>query len=102
MKNIKAAALFTLQVIFYLMSARAQQGTINNGYKIDLGGAWFFKVDALDIGVTEKWFGKKLTGLINLPGSMTTNNLGNDITLNTPWTGQIVDSSYFFKPQYDQ
>ena len=102
MSNKKFTALFALQFIFFTMSVGAQPSTINNSYKINLAGRWFFNVDSLDAGVTERWFGKKLTGHITLPGSMTTNNKGNDITLNTPWTGQIVDSSYFFKPQYAQ
>jgi hypothetical protein len=33
---------------------------------------------------------------------MTTNGKGDDISLQTPWTGQIVDSSYFIKPEYAQ
>lgn len=68
--------------------------------KIDLSGKWNFQIDSLDKGVSEKWFDKKLTGEINLPGSMTTNGKGDDITINTPWTGSIVDSSWFFKPEY--
>ena len=102
MSNKKFTVLFVLQVMFFIMSVGAQHATINNSYKIDLAGNWFFNVDSLDAGVTERWFAKKLTGHITLPGSMTTNNKGNDITLNTPWTGQIVDSSYFFKPEYAQ
>ena len=82
------------------MSAEAQQSTIKDVDKIDLAGNWFFEVDSLDKGITEEWFAKKLTGQITLPGSMTTNNKGDDITLSTPWTGQIVDSSWFLKPEY--
>ena len=43
-----------------------------------------------------------LSGQILLPGSLTTNGKGNDITVNTPWTGGIVDSSWFKSPQYAQ
>lgn len=68
--------------------------------KIDLSGEWNFAIDSLDQGVSEKWFDQTLTDHITLPGSMTSNGKGNDITLKTPWTGQIVDSSYFKKPEY--
>jgi hypothetical protein len=68
--------------------------------KIDLSGTWSFQIDSLDRGISEKWFDKKLDDKINLPGSMTTNGKGNDITINTPWTGSIVDSSWFLKPEY--
>ena len=68
--------------------------------KIDLAGEWKFAIDSLDKGISEKWFDQELTDKVTLPGSMTTNGKGNDITLKTPWTGQIVDSSFFKKPEY--
>ncbi|WP_018612504.1 glycoside hydrolase family 2 [Segetibacter koreensis] len=75
---------------------------IKNEYKIDLSGGWLFQVDSLDEGVQQQWFNKNLKDKIHLPGSMTTNGKGNDVDVNTPWTGGIVDSSWFFKPQYAQ
>ena len=68
--------------------------------KIDLSGTWKFAVDPTDKGVTEKWFSKPLADQVTLPGSMTSNGKGDDITLSTAWTGQIVDSSYFKSPEY--
>ena len=68
--------------------------------KIDLSGTWKFAVDPNDKGVAEKWFSKPLSDQVILPGSMTSNGKGDDITLNTAWTGQIVDSSYFKSPEY--
>ena len=68
--------------------------------KIDLSGTWKFKVDSLDKGITEKWFSQPLPDQVTLPGSMTTNGKGDDITLRTKWTGQIVDSSYYKSPEY--
>ncbi|MBC7889415.1 MAG: beta-galactosidase [Ferruginibacter sp.] len=67
---------------------------------INLSGTWRFQQDSLDTGIVEKWFSIKLKDAVHLPGSMTTNAKGNDIVFNTPWTGSIFDSSYFFKPQY--
>lgn len=67
---------------------------------INLAGSWKFQVDSLSRGIKDKWYSRDLTDRIKLPGSMTTNSKGNDITLNTPWTGEIVDSGYFYKPEY--
>ena len=67
--------------------------------KIDLSGEWRFQVDSLDKGVQEQWFNKNLTDKIKLPGSMTTNGKGNDISVNTPWTGSIVDSGWFLNTE---
>ena len=68
--------------------------------RIDLSGKWEFAIDSLDQGIPGKWFNQKLADHIELPGSMTSNGKGNDISLKTPWTGQIVDSSYFKSPVY--
>jgi len=85
---------------FLLITFNPCQAQTNQKNKIDLSGQWNFQIDSLDKGVKEKWFNKKLADKIELPGSMTTNGKGDDITINTPWTGSIVDSSWFFKPEY--
>jgi glycosyl hydrolase family 2 len=67
---------------------------------IDLSGTWRFQIDSLDKGIEQQWFSRKLTDAISLPGSMTTNGKGNDIDTHTPWIGNIIDSSWFYKPEY--
>lgn len=69
-------------------------------HRIDLAGTWSFQADPSDRGIEEQWFRKDLPDRVSLPGSMTTNGKGNDISVNTPWTGSILDSSWFFKPEY--
>ncbi|MGN6354313.1 MAG: sugar-binding domain-containing protein, partial [Parafilimonas sp.] len=61
---------------------------------------WYFKLDSTDAGEKEEWFNKNLADKIVLPGSLTTNNIGSDISINTHWTGDIVDSSFFKNPAY--
>jgi hypothetical protein len=68
--------------------------------RLNLAGEWRFAIDSLDRGEKQRWFAQELADNITLPGSMTTNGKGSNISLKTPWTGQIVDSSYFFKPEY--
>ncbi len=68
--------------------------------KIDLSGTWKFAMDPSDKGITEAWFSQELKDTLKLPGSLTSNGKGEDISLHTPWTGQIVDSSYFKNPEY--
>lgn len=75
------------------------QNPITRG-KIDLAGNWKFAIDSLDKGIFESWFMQILTDSLVLPGSMATNGKGDDISLVTPWTGQIVDSSFYKKPEY--
>ncbi|WP_128761937.1 sugar-binding domain-containing protein [Leeuwenhoekiella aestuarii] len=67
---------------------------------LDLEGNWAFQIDRNDLGTVEKWFTQKLKDNIILPGSMLTNNKGNDISIATHWTGSIYDSSFYFNPRY--
>jgi hypothetical protein len=68
--------------------------------EIDLSGSWTFKIDTLDQGIGEKWFGKDFTEIIQLPGSMAENDKGNDVTVHTEWTGKIVDTTWFSDEKY--
>ena len=65
--------------------------------EIDLSGKWSFKIDSLDVGETENWFTKQLDEVIQLPGSMAENGKGNDITVNTNWTGNMWNDSLWYK-----
>ena len=67
---------------------------------IDLSGEWQFAMDPADEGITGLWFNKVLNDRVKLPGSMATNGKGFEVTLNTKWTGQIVDQSFFTSPDY--
>ncbi|WP_308769607.1 sugar-binding domain-containing protein [uncultured Bacteroides sp.] len=78
---MKTAALLSLTLLCFSCSQQTD--------KIDLSGSWTFSTDSLDWSRT-----------IELPGSMASNGLGDNIAVNTDWTGGIVDSSYFFKPLY--
>ncbi|MCX6309354.1 MAG: beta-galactosidase, partial [Bacteroidia bacterium] len=68
--------------------------------KINLAGEWQFATDPKDKGISEHWFSKNLAETVALPGSMAQNGKGNEITVNTRYTGDIVDSSYFKRPSY--
>ena len=94
MSIMKKYLLIISAQLLFILTVHAQKNII------DLKGTWMFKLDSTDVGEQQQWFSKKLSGTIKLPGSLTTNNIGNDISLTTPWTGDIIDSSYFKKPEY--
>ena len=85
-----AKLLFLLLVILFSQEIHAQE--------ISLDGKWRFAIDKDNKGLSEKWYEKKLLDFINLPGSMTENRKGDEVTLNTKWIGSIYDSSFFFRP----
>jgi hypothetical protein len=72
----------------------------DNPRRIDLAGVWQFAMDPADEGIKARWYEKTLNDQIILPGSMTSNGKGYNVSLKTKWTGQIVDSSFFKDPEY--
>ena len=102
MKNrFYLATLFALVVVINLFNTNlyAQQN-LKTANKIDISGQWSFQMDSLDKGVEAAWFTKSLNDKIELPGSMLTNGKGNDITVDTKWTGGIWDSLWYKEPQF--
>ena len=63
--------------------------------RIDLSGSWSFAIDSLDKGIQEQWYNHSLPESIHLPGSMATNNKGDDVSLHTAWTGGLWNIDWF-------
>ncbi|WP_202390698.1 sugar-binding domain-containing protein [Flavobacterium sp. Sd200] len=90
MKQIKN--ILQICILMLGLPACAQQ--------VSLAGEWSFAIDRQDKGVKENWFKKPIKDdVIKLPGSMAENGKGDDVSLTTPWTGTIYDSSYFHFPR---
>lgn len=92
---IRLPGIILLFAIF--TDAFTQKLPRSNLSNIDLSGEWNYRLDPNDLGIKQSWFSQHLEGILQLPGSLTTNNIGDDISLNTPWIGSIADSSYFKK-----
>jgi hypothetical protein len=69
---------------------------------IDLAGLWGFRTDSSDVGIAERWFMMKFPETIPLPGSMAQRGRGYDVTVDTKWTGGIVDRSWFTDKKYEK
>ena len=69
---------------------------------ISLAGEWKFRIDSLDQGINYKWYSDLAGETVRLPGSMAENGKGNEVTLKTNWTGEIVDKSYFTDKKYEK
>src|SRR5450759_1545316 len=67
-----------------------------------LAGEWKFRIDSLDKGIVNKWYNELAFETVRLPGSMAENGKGDDVTLKTDWTGEIVDKSYFTEKKYER
>ena len=73
---------------FSLFTSHSSLFTLHAQQVIDLAGVWSFAMN--DQPVYDDY--------VMLPGSMLTNDKGNDVNVNTPWTGSLYDSSYYFNP----
>ena len=70
--------------------------------KLSLAGEWKFRIDSLDQGVENRWYNDLAVETVKLPGSMAENGKGDEVTLKTNWTGEIVDKSYFTDKKYEK
>ena len=73
----------------------------DNFLPFSLAGEWKFRIDSLDLGISEKWYTTLAAETVKLPGSMAENGKGDEVTLKTPWTGDILDRSYFSGKKYE-
>lgn len=69
---------------------------------LSLAGEWKFRIDSLDQGIDQHWFSDDFNETVILPGSMAENGKGNEVGVNTDWTGDIVDRSYFTDKKYEK
>jgi len=69
---------------------------------MSLAGQWLFRLDPQSIGEQQKWHKSILNDRIKLPGSVPENGYGDDISVDTKWTGQIVDRSWFTDAKYEK
>lgn len=67
---------------------------------IPLAGRWRFALDRGDAGRREHWWERTLPGSFRLPGTLPQRGVGDPITTETPWTGGIVDRSWFESAEY--
>ena len=66
--------------------------------ELDLSGEWKLQLTSPEVTqVPEAGFDQ----VINLPGSLQEQGYGEDIGLQTEWTGQIVDRSWYDAPEYE-
>lgn len=88
-------------IILLLISVLLISCDAEKSNSIDLTGEWKFQIDSLDIGDQEEWYTTTFTDAIQLPGSMAENGKGNDINLETDWTGNMWNDSLWYKsPKY--
>jgi Glycosyl hydrolases family 2, sugar binding domain/Glycosyl hydrolases family 2 len=89
-------------LIFLIIAAGCTSQKLEVRKSLSLAGIWKFRIDSLDRGRDEEWYNTSLPETIRLPGSMAENGKGDEVTLTTDWTGDIVDRSYFTEKRYEK
>jgi len=88
---------FAVTLIISLGIGLRSQGV---GGTMALDGPWRFALDRTDTGVQDRWHARTLEGRVTLPGSLQAQGAGDEVTIDTTWTGRIVDRSWFTAPEY--
>ena len=98
-----SGALFALPLLLGRTSSSALscgQAAAAESDRISLAGQWRFQLDRGDAGVQERWFERSLDQRIKLPGALQNQGFGDDITVDTKWTGEIDMDAWLKGPQY--
>ena len=91
-----------LILVFLILTSACSCNRSIEKNTISLAGEWRFRIDSLDNGVEGEWYNELFTETVNLPGSMAENGKGYEVTLETDWTGDIIDKSYFTDKKYER
>ncbi|HXY40675.1 MAG TPA: glycoside hydrolase [Vicinamibacteria bacterium] len=93
--------LRVLVAIAALIAGSVVEAGVEGQASLSLAGTWRFELDREDRGLVEGWGeGRVLAGEIALPGTLQAQGFGDEVGVDTPWTGQIVDRSFFTSPRY--
>ena len=80
------------KIFLLLLTIHYSLFTVSAQETIDLGGSW-----DLSLGDSTHY-----DDYVMLPGSLLTNGKGDEVTVNTQWTGSLYDSSYYFNPYMEK
>jgi len=72
------------------------------GDTIDLSGSWGFRIDPNDVGTDQHWYAGQLPDRIQLPGALQHQGFGNDVDVDTEWTGAAKIETWLNEPRYEK
>jgi hypothetical protein len=68
--------------------------------RLSLSGTWRYQLDRDDAGIGEQWYVRHLFQKVKVPIDLASQGIGDPVTLQTNWSGHIVDKSFFKEPEY--
>ncbi|MBP8258419.1 MAG: glycoside hydrolase [Verrucomicrobia bacterium] len=98
LRSIRRSALWAAVAVVIAAPARDVAGA---DHTLSLAGRWRYELDREDAGIRDAWFASPRPHRLRLPGSLPAQGIGDDVSLETAWTGDIVDRSFFTAPEYE-
>ncbi|MGI8907547.1 MAG: discoidin domain-containing protein [Candidatus Sumerlaeaceae bacterium] len=92
---LRLVTLLTLVLLNDMQAAWAVAAT-------SLAGSWRFELDREDTGLKDRWFERVLPLSIELPGALQNQGFGDDIAVNTRWTGDVASDRWKNRPEYEK
>lgn len=98
-KTAHALLVALVSMAFLAPPALAGGLTMPSSY-LSLAGTWGVRLDPAGVGVCDSWQNDDFADSLKLPGSLTENNFGENVSVTTGWTCGILDSSWFTEAKY--
>jgi hypothetical protein len=98
--SITLAVLQAVAFSGFLFSSALAEEPDHSSMTVSLAGTWRVRLDPGDVGAREQWQHNLFSDSLRLPGSLTTNNTGDDLSVKTMWTGSIIDSAWFNEAKF--
>ena len=67
---------------------------------LDLAGTWQVALDRQDVGVAQGWATQSFADTLTLPGSLQAQGFGDDPSVDTAWTANVMDRSWWTSPDF--
>ena len=88
------------RVAIWLFACNGLQSLAAADSPIDLAGQWRFQLDRKNEGVEQRWHESDLPEAVRLPGCLPAQGIGDDVTLTTPWMGDVKHPAWHKDPLY--
>jgi beta-galactosidase len=100
MRYLTATTSLAWIVLAGLGSLAATPQSAAAGGAVSLAGSWRFQLDPGDAGLEQRWFDRDLEQRVHLPGALQNQGFGDDITVDTKWTGEVGTDRWKRGAQY--
>lgn len=97
---MKPIQMFRRWAQVFVLAAGLVASPVKADDTVSLAGEWRFQLDRTDVGQGEHWFSSELPERIQLPGALQNQGFGDDVILETKWSGGIANRDFFTAPEY--